>query len=71
MPLYKTITVNPGIKVYIWKIEESEVELSKDVVVVPGGEARPGKTTATPLELGSELCGEGGLLPRRGELGGG
>ena len=33
MPLYKTITVNPGIKVYIWKIEESEAELSKDVVL--------------------------------------
>ncbi|MEK6153222.1 4'-phosphopantetheinyl transferase superfamily protein [Flavobacteriaceae bacterium 3-367] len=31
MPLYKTITVNPSIKVYIWKIEESESELSKGI----------------------------------------
>lgn len=31
MPLYKTITVNPSIKVYIWKIEESEPQLSKGI----------------------------------------
>ncbi len=31
MPLYKTITVNPSTKVYIWKITESENELSIDI----------------------------------------
>ncbi|MDV7137945.1 4'-phosphopantetheinyl transferase superfamily protein [Maribacter sp. TH_r10] len=31
MPLYKTIQVSPLIKVYIWKIEETEAELSKAV----------------------------------------
>ncbi|PCJ95442.1 MAG: 4-phosphopantetheinyl transferase [Flavobacteriaceae bacterium] len=33
MPLYKTITITPKVKLYIWKIEESEVELSKDIVL--------------------------------------
>ncbi|PIF01123.1 MAG: 4-phosphopantetheinyl transferase [Maribacter sp.] len=31
MPLYKTIEVAPSIKVYIWKIEETEEELSKGI----------------------------------------
>lgn len=31
MPLYKTIKVTPFIEVYIWKIEESELELSKGI----------------------------------------
>jgi len=31
MPLYKIITVNPKIKVYIWKITESEKELSLNI----------------------------------------
>ena len=29
MPLYKTITVTPTIRVHIWKISESEVELAE------------------------------------------
>ncbi len=33
MPLYKTITADRGVKVYIWKIEESEEELSKGIVL--------------------------------------
>lgn len=33
MPLYKTITVQPGIKAYIWHVTESEAELSKDLVL--------------------------------------
>lgn len=33
MPLYKTIPVSPGIKVFIWKITESEAELSRDIVL--------------------------------------
>ncbi|NJB71181.1 phosphopantetheinyl transferase [Saonia flava] len=31
MPLYKTITVTSLVKVYIWKIEESEEELSENI----------------------------------------
>lgn len=31
MPVYKTITVSPTTKAYIWKVTEPEVELSKDV----------------------------------------
>ncbi len=31
MPIYKTITVSPTTKVYIWKVTEPEAELSKDV----------------------------------------
>lgn len=31
MPLYKTIEVSPTIKVYIWKIEESENDLAKGI----------------------------------------
>jgi len=33
MPLYKTITVAPNIKVYIWKVTESEEKLSKKVAL--------------------------------------
>lgn len=33
MPLYKTITVTPKVKVYIWKIDESEAELDKNIVL--------------------------------------
>ena len=35
MPLYKTITVTPTVKVYIWKIDELETELSKNIVLTP------------------------------------
>lgn len=35
MPLYKTITVNKSIRVYVWKIEESEHELAKSVELTP------------------------------------
>lgn len=31
MPLYKTITVSKATKVYIWKVTESESELSKNI----------------------------------------
>ena len=31
MPIYKTITVSPTTKVYIWKVTEPEAELAKDV----------------------------------------
>lgn len=33
MPLYKTIQVTPSVFVYIWKIEESEEQLSEGVVL--------------------------------------
>ncbi len=33
MPIYKTITVSQATQVYIWKVIESEAELSKDVVL--------------------------------------
>lgn len=35
MPIYKTITVSPTTKVYIWKVTEEEVELSKNVELTP------------------------------------
>lgn len=35
MPLYKTITVSSSIKVYIWKIEESEDELAQRIDLTP------------------------------------
>lgn len=35
MPLYKTITVTPTIRVHIWKIEEAEDVLAKDIVLTP------------------------------------
>ena len=33
MPLYKTITVNEGTKVLIWKIEESFEDLSEGIIL--------------------------------------
>jgi len=33
MPLYNTLTVTKSTKVYIWKIEESETELAKSIVL--------------------------------------
>ncbi len=33
MPIYKTITVSEATQVYIWKVTESEAELSKDIVL--------------------------------------
>lgn len=33
MPLYKTITVSAKVKVFIWKIVETEAELAKNVVL--------------------------------------
>lgn len=33
MPLYKTITVNPSTKVFIWKIEESFEDLSEGIIL--------------------------------------
>lgn len=33
MPLYKTITVNPNTKVFIWKIEESFEALSDGILL--------------------------------------
>lgn len=35
MPLYKILTVDKSTKVYLWKIEESEGELSKDIELTP------------------------------------
>lgn len=35
MPLYKTITVTPSITVYIWKVEESEEQLTRDIELTP------------------------------------
>jgi len=35
MPLYKTITVNPHTKVFIWKVEESLEWLSKGIDLTP------------------------------------
>lgn len=35
MPLYKTITVSSSIKLYIWKIEESEAQLSEGIRLTP------------------------------------
>ncbi len=40
MPLYKTITVSSSIKVYIWKIEESEADLSEGIRLTPHCQAR-------------------------------
>lgn len=40
MPLYKTITVNPSTKVWIWKIEESYEELCKGISLTPHCQAR-------------------------------
>lgn len=35
MPIYKTITINPGTKALIWKIEESFEELRKGIELTP------------------------------------
>jgi len=35
MALYKTITVDSNIKMYIWKVTESEKELSKEIILTP------------------------------------
>lgn len=35
MPLYNILTVDKSTKVYLWKIEESEAELSKDIELTP------------------------------------
>lgn len=35
MPLYNTLTVNPSIRVYLWKVTEPESELSKGIVLTP------------------------------------
>ena len=48
MPLYKTITVNPTTKVFIWKIEESFESLSEETVLTP-------KCTARVANMKSDL----------------
>jgi hypothetical protein len=35
MPLYKTITVNPTIRVHIWNITESEIVLAEGITLTP------------------------------------
>ncbi len=40
MALYKTITVDKDIKIYIWKVEETEKELAKGIVLTPNCEER-------------------------------
>ncbi len=40
MPLYKTITVQPGILAYIWHVTESEDNLSKDLKLLPNSLTR-------------------------------
>lgn len=40
MPLYKTITVTPTVMVYIWKVTESEVELSGKVELTSNCQSR-------------------------------
>ena len=35
MPIYKTITVSPTTKVYIWKVTEPETQLSRNVTLTP------------------------------------
>ncbi|WP_086475816.1 4'-phosphopantetheinyl transferase family protein [Arenibacter amylolyticus] len=35
MPLYKTITVDSHVKVLIWKVEETEAQLSKGIELTP------------------------------------
>ncbi len=43
MPLYKTIKVSSSISAHIWKIEESETELSKDIELTEHCQDRIGK----------------------------
>lgn len=40
MPLYKTLEVNSSTTVYIWKIQETENELSKDIALTEKSSAR-------------------------------
>lgn len=40
MPLYKTITVGPGTRAYIWKVTESEESLSHNVDLTENSEKR-------------------------------
>jgi len=40
MPLYKTLTIRPSIKVYIWKVTESEPELSKGIFLTEHCQSR-------------------------------
>jgi len=40
MPIYRTITFSPSIKVYIWKIEESESELAENIELTAGCQNR-------------------------------
>lgn len=40
MPLYKIVTIDPSIKVYIWKVEESESELSQGIALTPHCQGR-------------------------------
>ncbi|NNC62642.1 MAG: 4'-phosphopantetheinyl transferase superfamily protein [Eudoraea sp.] len=35
MPLYKTITINPGIRIHIWKISEKEDVLAEGITLTP------------------------------------
>ncbi len=35
MPLYKTISISPKTKVYIWKVGESEADLSRGITLSP------------------------------------
>lgn len=35
MPLYKTITVSSSIKIYVWKINESESDLAQSIELTP------------------------------------
>lgn len=46
MPLYKTITVNPGTKVLIWKIEESYEDLCRGIFLTPHCQTRVDGTTS-------------------------
>ncbi|HUH47875.1 MAG TPA: 4'-phosphopantetheinyl transferase superfamily protein [Arenibacter sp.] len=54
MPLYKTITVDPHVKILIWKVEETEAQLSEGVVLTP--------------KCGDRLMGMRSELHRRGFL---
>lgn len=36
MPLYKTITVSPNIKLLVWKVTEEENDLERDLILTPG-----------------------------------
>ena len=42
MPLYKTLTIRPSIKVYIWKVTESESELSNGIALTAHCQTRMG-----------------------------